>query len=470
VTTDVAKGISRFWNRLKRREAVRDASGRVTAPPRTATAGGADTRRSIAVLPFANLSDSAESGYFSDGFTEEILNLLARRPDLRVVSRATSFTFRMTGADARAVASKLDVERVLEGSVRRAGDRVHVVAQLVDGATGTPLWSGSFDRAIEDIFPVQSEIVRCIFDAMELQRNSRGPTPAPTGTLEAYDCYLRGRQYYHQVKDEALTMARQLFTRAIEADPDYARAHLGLAETENLIAQRIDRSPEQLEAADRASRQALKMAPDLAEAHSARGFALSLKGDFGSASREFDHALELDPQNYDALYLYGRSRFTEGRLRDAAVLWARAHAVQLDEFQSMALRALALRHIDPDEARCATEVSVAAIRKRLELDPDDLRALSLGSGQLVGAGCPDEGIAMARRAVELAPDDVTVLYNATCCFALAGLGEEALTTLERRLQRAPFYREWLENDSDFDSVREDPRFQALLERMPRIGD
>jgi len=437
---------------------------------RSAASGGLDKRRSIVVLPFANRSDSAENEYFSDGVTEEILNLLARQPDLRVVSRTTSFTFKHTDADVRTVAGKLGVEMVLEGSVRRAGNRVRIIAQLIDGATDAHLWSQSFDREIGDIFSVQSEIAGSIVEAMDLQRGLHGPIAALTGDIEAYDYYLRGRQYYHTVTDEGLRIARQLFTRAIETDPDFALAYAGLADTETVIAQWIDRSPGQLEAADRASRQALKMAPDLAEAHSSRGFALSLKGDFGSASREFEHALDLDPQSYNALYLFGRSRFTEGRLREAAELWDRAHATQPDEFQSMALRALALRHIDAEESRRATEISVAAIRKRLELNPDDLRALSLGSGQLVGAGFPDEGVAMARRALELAPNDVSVLYNATCCFALAGLGEEALTTLERRLQRAAIYREWVENDSDFDSVRDDPRFRALLESMPRIGD
>ncbi|MDX1380545.1 MAG: hypothetical protein R3233_05465 [Xanthomonadales bacterium] len=479
----MAKGISRFWNELKRRKVVRVAIGYVSgvrrdradtqppaAPGQAVDAAGADTRRSIVVLPFANMSDSAGNEYFSDGVTEEILDLLARQPDLRVVSRPTSFTFKESDQEVRAVADKLGVETVLKGSVRRAGDRVRIDAQLTDAVKGAHLWSDSFDREIGEIFAVQGEIAGGIVEAMDLQRGIRGPGHAPAGNIEAYDYYLKGRHHYHTVTDEGLRVARELFTRAIETDPDFALGYAGLADTETLIAQWIDRSPAQLEAADRASRQALKMAPDLAGAHSSRGFALSLKGDFGSASREFEHALLLDPQNYNALYLFGRSRFTEGRLREAAGLWARAHATQPDEFQSMALRALALRHIDPEEARRATAVAVAAIRKRLELDPDDLRALSLGSGQLVGAGFPEEGVAMARRALELAPNDVSVLYNATCCFALAGLREEALTTLERRLQRAAIYREWVENDSDFDSVRDDPRFQALLESMPRIGD
>jgi adenylate cyclase len=433
-------------------------------------AGTTDCRRSIVVLPFANMSDAAENEYFSDGVTEEILNLLARQPDLRVISRTTSFSFKNNPADVRTVAGRLGVEMVLEGSVRRAGNRVRIIAQLIDADTDAHLWSDSFDRELEDIFAVQAEIARCIVDAMNLNREACPACEAPTQSIEAYDYYLRGRQYFHTITDQGLKIARQLFGKAIEIDPEFARAYAGLADTESLIAQWLSRSSEHLEAADRASRQALKLAPDLAEAYSSRGFALSLNGDFLAASREFEHALALDPQNYEALYLFGRSRFAEGKLREAASLWERAHATQPDEFQSISLRALALRNLDPNASMEASEAAVAAVRQRLELNPDDLRALSLGCGQMVQTGHIEEGIAMAERALELAPNDIGVLYNAACCFAQAGLAEKALSTLERRLQQeTTIYREWVEHDADFDGLRADPRFQALLEKMPRLG-
>jgi adenylate cyclase len=432
--------------------------------------GDADQRRSIVVLPFANLSDEAENEYFSDGITEEILILLARQPGLRVASRTTSFSFKRSDSDVRAVAEKLGVEMVLEGSVRRAGNRVRIVAQLIDAGNDAHLWSDRFDREIEDIFAVQSEIAGSIVKAMDLNRELSKPLEAPTRSIEAYDYYLRGRQYFHNVTDRDLTNAAQLFRRAIEIDPGFARAYAGLANTESMIAQWLNRTPERLEAADQASRQALKLAPDLAEAHSSRGFALSLQGDFTTASREFERALELEPQNYDALYLYGRLRFAEGRLREAAELWARAHATQPDEFQSISLRAVALHGIDPAEWKVAAERAVAAIRQRLELSPDDLRALSLGSGLYIDTGFVDEGIGLAERALQLAPDDISVLYNTACGFARAGLKERALDNLERRLQKAgTIYREWVEQDSDFEGLRDDPRFQAMLERIPRLG-
>lgn len=438
-----------------------------TAGPRS---GEGDSRRSIVVLPFANMSDEAKNEYFSDGITEEILILLARQPGLRVASRTTSFSFKQSDSDVRAVADKLGVEMVLEGSVRRAGNRVRIVAQLIDARSDAHLWSDRFDREIEDIFAVQSEIAGSIVKAMDLNRELSKPVEAPTRSIEAYDYYLRGRQYFHIVSDSALTIAAQLFRRAIAVDPGFARAYAGLADTESMIAQWLNRTPERLEAADEASRQALKLAPDLAEAHSSRGFALSLQGDFATASREFERALELDPQNYEALYLYGRSRFAEGRLREAAELWARAHTTQPDEFQSISLRALALRNIDAEESKIAAEQTIAAVRQRLELNPDDLRALSLGPSHFIDAGFVDEGIGLAERALRLAPDDIGVLYNTACTFARAGLKERALDNLERRLQKAGIiYREWVEQDSDLESLRDEPRFQAILERIPRLG-
>jgi adenylate cyclase len=433
--------------------------------------GESDNRRSIVVLPFANMSDDSGNEYFSDGVTEEILLLLARQPGLRVASRTTSFSFKQSRSDVRAVAEKLGVEMVLEGSVRRAGNRVRIVAQLIDAGNDTHLWSDSFDREIQDIFVVQSEIAGSIVNAMDLNREFRAAAEAPTRSIEAYDYYLRGRQYYHTITDHGLTIATELFRKAIEIDPAFARAYAGLADAESLIAQWMNRTSEHLEAADQASRRALELAPELPEAHSSRGFALSLKGEFEKASREFERALELDPQNYDALYLYGRSRFAQGRLQEAASLWARAHAKQPDEFQCMALRELALRHIDPAGARLASERAIAVIRQRLELNPDDLRALGLGAGQLVDMGLVEDGIRLAERALQLAPGDNGVLYNVACTFARAGLEDRALETLERRLQKAgTIYREWVEQDNDFEGLRLNPRFQALLERIPRLTD
>jgi adenylate cyclase len=425
-----------------------------------------DTRRSIAVLPFVNLSDEADQTYFSDGVTEEILALLARQPGLRVISRTTSFSFKDSSQDIRAIAEKLNVEMVLEGSVRRAGNQVRIMAQLIDPAKDAQLWSDQFDRELTDIFAVQREIALCIVNALNLDPDCCPETPASTSEIEAYDYYLRGRQYFDTMSRSGLDFARQMFEQAIGIDPQFARAYAGLANTESIVAQWFDHSPAVLEAADRASRRALELAPNLAEAHSARGFALTLNGNFASAAEEFEHALQLEPANYEALYLFGRSRYAEGRMAEAAELFRQAHEAQPDEFQAIALREAALRTLGlKQEHKEAMKQAVRSVLQRVELNPDDQRALSLGSGLLVGDGQVEEGLAMARKLLELAPNDPSALYNSTCAFAHAGRQEEALDLLERRVSMGGLYREWVERDPDFDLLRNHPRFLALLERM-----
>lgn len=448
-------------------------------PQLTATAGAGepeatfpvdDSRRSIVVLPFANLSDQANDAWFSDGITEEILSLLAKQPDLRVVSRTTSFSLRDSALDMRSIARKLGVEMVLEGSVRRAGKLVRITAQLIDPAADAHVWNERYDRELTDIFAVQGEIARRIVDALQLDPDCCPEPRPPTGEIEAYDYYLRGRQYFYAVTEDALQYARQMFLQAIQRDPGFARAHAALANTASFTAQWFSHSPELLAEADRASRLALELDPNLAETHSARGFALTLNGDFSGAAREFERALEIEPENYDTLYLFGRSRYAEGRMTEAAELFRRAHEAQPDEFQAAALREGALfASGDSSQRDEALRVAIGAVQRRLELNPDDQRAMQLGCGLLIADGQKAAGLAMARRLLAVAPTEPGALYNALCAFARAGEHDEALRLLERRVAMGGIYRDWLENDPDLAGLRDNPRFQELVQRIrPRI--
>ncbi len=435
--------------------------------PETAPAQPSDDRRSIAVLPLTNMSGDPENEFFSDGIAEDILNLLAKQPNLRVISRTSSFTFKNTALDVRAIADKLGADIVLEGSVRRAGNRVRIVAQLIDAANDAHLWSDSFDRELEDIFAVQTEIATRIVDAMDLDPDPCSDSVGNTRDINAYDYYLRGREYYHQTTMRSLNFAREMFQKAIEIDPKFARAYAGLADTESVIAQWI--APEHKAAADAASRKALELAPDLAEAHASRGFFLTASGDYRSAAEEFEKALALDPEHYESLYLFGRSRFAEGELEQAAELWRRAHEARPDEFQAGALRVGALIGAGlKEEAMEANAIAMEAIDRRLALNPDDLRALSLGGCAAHYEGREADGRAMIERAVELAPNDGGVLHNVTCYYSNVGDVEKAIEMLERRMAvMGTVYRDWIDNDADFDNIRDDPRFRALVEKMPQ---
>jgi adenylate cyclase len=422
---------------------------------------------SIAVLPMANLSGDPENEYFSDGVSEEILSMLARVPDLRVASRTSSFSLRNKALDVRTIAEQLNVDTLLEGSVRRAGNQVRIAVQLVDAANDARLWSEVYDRELADIFALQTEIATRVVDAMDLGREVTLRPPETTGNIRAYDYYLRGRQLFH-AHGESTLQAFEMFEKAIEIDPGFARAYAGIADTASFLSQWKDPSKENLERAEAASRKALELSPGLAEAHVSRAFVLSVTGRYDEAATYFERAIELDPQLYEAWYLYGRARFAQGRLQHAAELWARAHEVQPEEYQSVELRSLALKGLGLEaEGRAVAEEAVVLIKRALGLNPGDLRALTLGAGAMISTGRVDQGLAWADKALDIAPNDIGVVHNAACAYAHAGRVDRALELLEHRMSLGgTIYRDWLDHDTDFDSIRDHPRFKAMLEALP----
>jgi adenylate cyclase len=272
------------------------------APARTdasvMAAGPRTAAESIAVLPFVNLSGEPESEYLSDGITEELINALNQIEGLKVASRGTCFRFKGKTADAREVGAELGVDAILEGSVRRSGDRLRINVQLADAGDGFDIWSGSYDRQLTDIFELQDEISRSILDALccELPGGDGAAlVEAPTADVTAYEYYLRGRQFFHERRKKSLRFAKEMFEKAIEIDPEYALAHAGVADCCSLLAHwyQDEREESNIGAADRASRRAIELAPDLGQAHASRGFALYLMGRIEEAQGEFETAIRL---------------------------------------------------------------------------------------------------------------------------------------------------------------------------------
>src|SRR3989441_10724814 len=281
----------------------------VTSPP-GGTLTTATAAKSIAVLPFVNMSADRENEYFSDGIAEEIINALTKVQALRVASRTSAFAFKGRSEDIGDIGRKLKVATVLEGSVRKAGDRLRVTAQLVNVADGDHLWAERYDRQLEDVSAIQDEIAGNIVRALRAvlsDAEKRAIEKAPTDNVQAYDYYLRGRQYFHQFRRTGIQFARRMFARAIEIDPEYARAYAGIADCSSQLYKYWDASAANLEQAESASRKALELAPDLAEPHAARGLALTLGGQRTPTHRELEAAFRVDPKLYES-YLYYANR------------------------------------------------------------------------------------------------------------------------------------------------------------------
>ena len=250
----------------------------------TLGAAGEETP-SIAVLPFANLSADPENEYFSDGMAEEIITALCKIKALRVASRTSSFAFKGKQEDIRRIGQQLGVQSVLEGSVRKAGNRLRITAQLINVADGYHLWTERYDRDLEDVFAVQDEIAESIAAALQVvltEKEKKAIEKVPTENVKAYDCYLRGRQFFYKHR-KGNEFALQMFRRATEIDPDYALAWAGVADSLSWIYMMWDYKEEFIRQADEASRKALELDPDLAEAHVSHGLVLWQTGQFDEA-------------------------------------------------------------------------------------------------------------------------------------------------------------------------------------------
>jgi adenylate cyclase len=426
-------------------------------------------QKSIAVLAFVNMSNDPDNEYFSDGIAEEIINTLTKVKALRVASRTSAFAFKGKSEDVGEIGHKLKVNAVLEGSVRKAGNKLRVTAQLVNVADGYHLWSERYDRQLEDVFAIQDEIADNIVQALRVilgEDEKHAIEKAPTENVQAYEFYLRGRQFFHQFRGTTLQYARRMFDRAIEIDPRFARAHAGIADCCSLLYMYWDSSKANLESADASSRRALELDPESGEAHTSRGLALTLRRRYQEARKEFEAALRLNPTLFEAHYFFARACLTEGKLDEAVLHYRDAWRVRPEDYQAIYLSADALIKLGRrDEALGAARQGLKLSDTHLDLNPDDARAWYLSAAALMRLGERDQALERAQRAYAIDPTDAGVLYNLACIYVLGGLFAEALDYLDQAIQNGFGQREWLENDSSLDSIRDDPRFQALLRKL-----
>ncbi len=426
--------------------------------------------RSVAVLPFADLSAEGDQEYFCDGVAEEILNALAKVGGLHVPARTSCFAFRGTSVDARVIGERLGVEAFLEGSIRKARNRVRIIVQLVDARHGDHLWSERFDRELEDIFAIQDEIAHSVITGLGLSltsREERRLLTSSTDNVQAYEFYLRGRKLFQKWTRQNIEFGRQMFERAIKLDPGFAGAWAGLATAHVHLFSWRGREPD-LDNARKASSRALELDPELAEAHVAAGQGLSMDQRYAEAAVEFERAIELDPALFDAYYYYARSCFKAGDLENGLRLFRQAQSVRPEDYQSCALMSLVLRQLGRrDEARGADQIAFASVTRHLDLNPDDARAYSLGAGVLGRLGDVERAKQWSEQALSLASDDDAVIYNAACALAVLGEIDRALDALELAIDAGLTGGDWVPRDPDWERLRNHPRFQALAKRLSR---
>ena len=424
---------------------------------------------SIAVLPFINMSADPENEYFCDGMAEELINALTKIKDLRVAARTSAFSFKGKELDIREVGLKLNVETVLEGSVRKADNRLRVTAQLVNVADGYHRWSERYDRELKDIFDIQDDITENIVRALQVMlspKEKQALEKVPATDVKAYDVYLRGRKFFNQFHHKSLEFALQMFNRAIQLDPSYALAYAGIADCHSLFYMYWESTEKNLRKAEEASRKALELDPDLAEAHVARGLAVSLIKRYNEAEKAFETALQLNPRLFEGHYFYARTCLQQGKLEKAARLFEQACEVRPEDYQAPLFMGQVHNGLGQREkAEVAHRRTLEIIERHLELNPDDVRAVYLGAGAHIRLGDRDQGLEWASRALRMDPEDPTTHYNVACSYSLAGEVEKALDCLEKSVTGGMGQKEWIENDSDLDPLRSHPRFQKLMAQL-----
>jgi TolB-like protein/Flp pilus assembly protein TadD len=435
---------------------------------RTSAPVSTDDRPSIAVLPFADMSPEKDQAYFCEGVAEEILNALTKIPQLSVAARSSSFQYTGGSGDVREIGRELGVKTILEGSVRKSNNRIRVTAQLVKSSDGYHLWSKSYDEEIEDVFAIQDEIATSIAIALLetlASRDELAIRTTSTTDVSAYDYYLRGRQFFKRFRKRDMEYAMQMFREAIEIDSEYALAWAGYADCNSFTFMYVNPEPGYQEEASRASKRALELDADLAEAHASRGLACLVCEEFDAAEKAFIRAIELNPNLFEAFYYYARTKFHQGDMVAAADLFEKAAEVDPADYQSRCLRGQILRGSGRlDEARAQAIDAIDVIEKHIKWSPDDARAYHLGAGSLVILGDVDRAKRWLHRAIEIAPEDAVVLYNVACNLATLGETEKAMDYLEQAAAQGAVSAAWMRNDEDLVSLRDDPRYIALLDR------
>jgi non-specific serine/threonine protein kinase len=437
-------------------------SGRTAVP-------AARTEKSVAVLYFENLSGAKEDEYFRDGMTEDIITELSKVKDLRVFPRSEMVAFRDKPVTAPQVAQQLNAAYVLEGSLRRAGNRLRINAQLVEARTRHSAWAERYDREMKDVFEVQDEIARSITQALRIAlspQEEQAIARKPTENAQAYDHYLRGRSYARRVSRTDLEFAMQMFERAIALDPGFALAHAGLAHVCGHFYVWHEKEMRWIEKGFAACDRALALDPQIAEAYAGRAGLYWAQGKYEEAIQYARLAIERKPDCEGAYWVLGQALFTSDRWQEAAAVAVRAIELSGDDYNVYIPYMTVFERLGQlEKARQLRRQMMTALERHLEWVPEDVRARILLSTNHAFFGNEADAVRELQRAVALRPNDPNILYNAACTYGVLQRKADALATLVKAKAAGWHNFDWGARDPDLACLRDDPEFQHLLERV-----
>jgi len=423
--------------------------------------------KSVAVLYFENLSGAKEDEYFRDGMTEDVITELSKVRELRVFPRAAVVTFRDQSVTGPQVGQQLGAQYVLGGSLRRAGNRLRITAQLVEARTGTSVWAERYDRELSDVFEVQDEIARNITQALRITltpQEEKALAAKPTGDTRAYLHYLKGRAYSRRMTRSDLDLALQMFEHAILLDPGFALAHAGIANACGLVYEWHDSDAAWLERGRTACERALALDPGLPEALVARARIFYTQKRYDDAVRDVRRAIEMKKDCDGAYNILGRSLFESDRWAEALESVTQAIAVNGDDYNVYVPFTNIYEGLGrTEDAAKLREREMAVLEQQLKDVPEDVRARILLAADYAATGRQEDAVRELVKAVDLRPHDSNILYNAACTYGVLKRKPEAIEML--RCAKAAGYAnlDWIRRDPDLACLHGEPDFEKLFE-------
>ena len=421
---------------------------------------------SIAVLQFEDMSPDQDQTYFCEGIAEEILCALNEVDGLMVASRLGSFQFGSKSGDVTEIGRHLNVSTVLEGSVRKAGDRIRVTIQLIDTHSGYQFWAGQYNHDLKDIFDVQEQMAKAVVGAMRVSLGDNKLTRPITQSAEAYDLFLKARSYFTRPDKQSVLFARQFYQRAVEIDPDFGLAWAKLASTYVFEYLCNDPDGNAKSEARRVSNIALSIAPGLAESHIASGITHSIYRDYKQADLEFETAINLRPDSFGAWFTWARSKSYQGDVLKAIEFYQKASEIRPQDYHSVLVQVRLLSESgDAQGARKKAKEGLSRAKAFLESSPDEYRAKNMGAFALHILGEDEEARSWMEASMQSCPRNSVLTYNAASFYAMIGDTDKSLDYLTKAAHSGCLNLDWLAQDAGLKLLRDEPRFKKMLQQF-----